>query len=421
MKKFLSVILTFVMCFGVFVLPATADETVTLTMLVDASRAMEGFEAVAALAEEKLGIVIEVEPYPGGETGDSIIKTRLASGEVPDLLCYNSGSLLAALNPTDYFIDLSDQPWVRKIDETFKASATVGNEVFGIPFSSSNAGVILYNIELYEKYGLSVPATWDEFLANCQILKDADEVAIIGSFADSWTSQLIFLGDYYNVQAEDPAFVSEFEAGVAKYATSPAALASFRKLQDTIPFYDADAMANTYADAGDLLINGEGAHWPMLTQTLSNLYGLYGDDVNKIGVFGVPGDDPENHGLTVWMPNALYGNKNSEHIDKILEFMEFYISDEALDAYTGQLLPDGPYCVIGYNLPENVYQGVKDMQPYFDAGRTAAAMEFSTPVKGPNCASICTAIVSGQMTAEEGADQYDKDCLKQALQLGLDW
>lgn len=393
-----------------------------LTLLIDTDVSLTGLEAVAALAKEKLGITIEIETRPGGADGDNIVKTRLASGEMADIVGYNSGSLLNALNPSQYFIDISGEDFEEKLDETYKETVSIDGATYGIPMLSSQAGAILYNKPLYEKYGLEIPKTWDEFIENCGVLKEAGETALIGTFADSWTSQVLYLGDNYNVLARDPDFAKEFEAGKAKYATSEAGLASFAKLEQSNQFYNADYLAATYDDGCDMIVNGEGAHWIMLTQVLTNIYELYGDQVNDIGVFAIPGDDAENNGLTVWMPTSLYGNKNSEKTEDILRFMEFYISDEALDTYTSVALPDGPYCIKGYELPENSYQAVaEDMQAYFEAGKTTVALEFLTAVKGSNCPAICQEVASGQVTAEEAAKAYDEDCLKQAVQLGLDW
>ena len=171
-----------------------------------------------------------------------------------------------------------------------------------------------------------------------------------------------------------------------------------------------------------MIAEGEGGHWIILTQALSNIYSLYGKEgVDNIGVFGIPSDDG-NNGLTVWMPTSLYANKNSENLETVMEFFQFYLTDEALDAFTGAQLPDGPYCVKDYAIPEVAYAPVaEDMQAYFDAGATHVAMEFETAVKGANCPSICVEVGSGQVTAEEAAKIYDDDCLKQAVQLGLEW
>ncbi|HHV12367.1 MAG TPA: carbohydrate ABC transporter substrate-binding protein [Clostridiales bacterium] len=401
---------------------AKAFDGVTLTMLKDADSADTGLNAVLALAKEKLGITVEVENRVGGAEGDTIVKTRLASGDMSDLCLYNSGSLLAAIHPADYFIDISGEDFISRLDDTYKKTVTVDGITYGIPFSSSQAGAILYNKTIYQELGLSVPKTWDELIANCEAIKGAGKTALIGTFGDSWTSQLIFLGDNYNILAQDPSFATNFEAGTIKYATSPAGLRSFEKLAQLLPYYNGDYLAATYDDGTDMLANAEGAMWPMLTQALSNIYELYPDKIDDIGVFAIPGDDAANSGLTVWMPGSIYGNKNASNVEAVKAFMEFYVSDEALNAYAGAVLPDGPYCIKGYQLPENSYKAVKeDMQAYFDAGKTNVALEFLTPVKGANCPSICQAVGSGQMTAEEGAKAYDEDCRVQALQLGLNW
>ena len=62
---------------------------------------------------------------------------------------------------------------------------------------------------------------------------------------------------------------------------------------------------------------------------------------------------------------------------------------------------------------------VKDIQAYIDAGTSAPALEFLSPVKGPALEQITVAVGSGLNTAEEGAALYDQDVEKQAQQLGL--
>lgn len=309
------------------------------------------------------------------------------------------------------------------MDDTYKTAVSAGSDtaVYGIPLTATMSGAILYNKEVYEENNLEIPHTWDDFLRNCDTLKEAGIDAVVGSLGDSWTIQVPYLGDHYNVLAGEPDFAEKFELGETKYASSEAGLKSFQKLADLQQYFNEDYTATTYADACDKLVNGEAGHYFILTQALSSIYELYGDEVNKIGLMGIPGDDPENHGLTVWEPTSIYGNANSDKKEDILRFMEFYTSDEALDAFTEAQKPDGPYCIKGYELPEDSYDAVKQAQEYFDAGKVNVALEFQTAVKGTNCEYICSELATGQTTAEEAARAYDDDCKKQATQLGLDW
>ena len=81
--------------------------------------------------------------------------------------------------------------------------------------------------------------------------------------------------------------------------------------------------------------------------------------------------------------------------------------------------PVGPYVIKGAQLPADAPQVVKDMLPYFDNGKTAPALEFVSPVSGPNLRSFTVEVGAGQRSAEDAAKAYDKDVEKQAQQLGL--
>ena len=81
--------------------------------------------------------------------------------------------------------------------------------------------------------------------------------------------------------------------------------------------------------------------------------------------------------------------------------------------------PNGPPAIKDVKLPDNVYAAVKDMIPYFDEGKTAPALEFLSPLKGPNLPQITSEVGGGMKSAKEGAAAYDQDVEKQAKQLGL--
>ena len=422
MKKLLALILTALLVLSVCAF-AAAEEMPTITMLIDTQTPMDGIKAVIEAAKEAIGVNVEVELRPGGDEGDNLMKARIAANEMPDMMFYNSGSKLNEMNPAENFLDLSAYPEIiERLDPSFKSAVTVGDGVYGIPMASSQAGAILYNRAIYEELGLTVPTNWDEFVANCKAASEAGYAGIIGTFGESWTSQVLFLGDYFNVVAGNPNFAKEFEAGTAKYATTPSAVRSFEKYAELVPYYNEDYIAATYEDGCEYIAEGVGAHWIILTQALGNIYELYGKEtVDQIGVFGVPSDDG-NNGLTVWVANAIYVNKNAENLDAVLKFLNFYMSDAALDIYAEKLLPYGPFCVTGYQMGDNAFKAVsEDMQAYFDAGQTYVAQEFECAIKGANCESICIEVGTGAISAEEAAQIYDEDCYKMAVQLGFDW
>jgi raffinose/stachyose/melibiose transport system substrate-binding protein len=169
-----------------------AQDTVSLTYLVDDSQNSQ--ESALALAEafmaENPNVSITIESRPGGADGDNIVKTRLATGEMTDIFWYNTGSLLQALNPSQTLLDLSDQPFMENIVESFLPTVSQGEGVFGVPTGTAMGGGILYNKAIYAELGLSVPLTWEEFAANNAVIAEAGIAPVIATFGDTWTSQL---------------------------------------------------------------------------------------------------------------------------------------------------------------------------------------------------------------------------------------
>ncbi|MGS2778559.1 ABC transporter substrate-binding protein [Robertmurraya sp. GLU-23] len=395
---------------------------VTLTILVDNQSNLDGMKAVTDAIEEKYDIKTEYELRPGGGEGDNLVKTRLATGDMTDLMAYNSGSLFQALNPEQNFVDITNEPFVETIIDDAKESLSSNGKVFGIPSANVMAGGWFYNKKVYAELGLSVPTTWDELMANNEKIKAAGKTAVIGSYKDSWTSQLIVLADNYNVLQQHPTFPEDFTANKAKIADTPGALRSFEKLAEVFEggYLNEDFLATGYEAGLKMLAEGQGAHYPMLTFALPMLSANYSEQLNDIGFFPQPGESADENGLTVWLPGGIYINKNSEHVDEAKKWMEFFISQEGIDIYTSKIKPDGPPAIKDIELPEDVYPAVKDMMPFFESGKTAPALEFLSPVKGPNLPQIAVEVGSGISDAKAGAELYDKDVEKQAKQLGLE-
>jgi raffinose/stachyose/melibiose transport system substrate-binding protein len=397
-------------------------EGTTLTMWMGSGENQEGTQAVLQKATEALGIEFEIEINPGGTEGDNILKTRCASGELPDITNWNSGSKFLSLNPKEYFMDLGELEVADKLDEAFVKAVSQDGTLLGVPFGNTQAGAIVYWKPDYEELGLEVPKTWDAFLENCKALQDAGKTPIYLSGGDTWTTQVLFLGDYYNIYANEPDFADEFTKGNKKFATSEAGTRSWKKYEDLVGLYNEDATAAKYEDGIEAMAQGEASHWIILTQVLGQMVTNHPDAAEKIGVFAVPGDNPENNGMTVWQPNGWYVNKNTDKKDAALAFLNFWYREDMLDLYINTYGTAGPSCIKGYELPDSVIPAVReDMQQYFNDGKIISALEFLTNVKGASCEQITSSVALGQITGEEAAAMYDDDCKKSALQLGLDW
>jgi raffinose/stachyose/melibiose transport system substrate-binding protein len=396
----------------------------TLSFLVDnTDSSLKTSESLAAAFTAKNpDIKIQVETRPGGSEGDNIVKTRLSTGEMTDLFLYNSGSLFQALNPQQNLVPLTGEPWTSQVEDIFKPTVSVGNELYGAPITSSTGGGIFYNRKVYERLGLQVPKTWAEFMANNAKIKAAGVAPVIGTYQDTWTSQLFVLADFHNVAAADPDWARKYTNGRVKYAQEPA-IKGFQRLEEVhkAGYQNKDYASARLEDGVKMLASGEGAHYPMLTFAVGTLAASAPDKLNDVGFFAQPGDDAAKNGLTLWMPAGLYIPKSTEgaQLEAAKKFAAFVASPEGCEAQTKGYPPSGPYMVKGCQVPADAPQAVKDVVAYVDKGSITTALEFQSPVKGPALEQITVEVGSGLRAAPAGAALYDQDVKKQAQQLGL--
>jgi raffinose/stachyose/melibiose transport system substrate-binding protein len=306
----------------------------TLKVLVDNSEgSLKPTQAVAeAFHAKNPDITVQVETRPQGAEGDNVVKTRLSTGEMTDLFFYNSGSLFQALNPQKNLVALTGEPWANQLEDIFKPTVSVGNELYGAPITGSTGGGILYNKKVYEKLGLQVPKTWAEFMANNAKIKAAGIDPVIQTYQDTWTSQLFVLADYHNVAAADPGWAQKYTNGQVKYAQEPA-VKGFQRLEEVhkAGFQNKDYRSMKFEKGVTELASGKGAHYPILSGVVGNLAASDPEHINDIGFFGQPGDDAAKNGATIWMPAGLYIPKSTEgaQLGAAKKFLAFVASRRA--------------------------------------------------------------------------------------------
>lgn len=398
-----------------------AKMNVTLSIMVHGvSITKEWVELFSKTIEEKLGIKSEIELTPGGAEGETIMKSRIVSGEMPDITTYNVGALLRALNPEKNFVDISNEPYAANISEDFKMAASVNGKLFGIPLAPALVGGWVYNKDIYKKLGLEIPKTWAQLIDNCKKAKEAGYTAILGTFGDSWTAQLAVLADYYNVNTIVPDFADKYTANKAHFADTPSALRGFEKLAEIKNFMNKDFATLTFDEGVRLLSEGKVAHYPMLTFIFPTISSTYPEAVASLGVFPQPSDAANINGFTTWEPDGWFITKSCKNLEAAKAWMNFMTSQEAYEAYATVQQISGPLLIKGLTLPSNTSPIVSEIQSYFDKGKSAPALEFISPIKGPNLPQICVEVGSGMKTALQGAQDYDKDVKKQAQQLGIE-
>jgi raffinose/stachyose/melibiose transport system substrate-binding protein len=401
----------------------------TITYLVDNAPATQATakQFVAAFEKANPDITVKIDQKPQGADGDNVVKTKLATGDMDDVFNYNSGSQIQGDHPDAKLVDLSGEPWAKQVTQDFKDSVagTTKGAFYGAPWGTTFSGGVMYNTQVFQKLGLTPPTTWDEFISDAQKIKAAGVTPVIQSFGDTWTSQLFVLADFANINAKDKSWAADYTANKsdAKYAQQPG-LAGFQHTEEVFKdgLVNADYASLTNVNALKDLATGQGAMYPMITTVLPNVQQSNPDQINDIGYFAMPSSisGVQSH-MTVWEPNGLYIPKSTtgDKLAAAKKLVAFAYSKEGCEIQYKAQLPTGPFATSACTLPSDVPTLVKDEQKYQDSGNTGLALEFLSPIKGPNLEQILISVATGQDTAAQGASLYDQDVTKQAQQLGI--
>ncbi|GAA4158130.1 hypothetical protein GCM10022286_10560 [Gryllotalpicola daejeonensis] len=389
----------------------------------DAASSKLANDLATAFHKANPSVTVKMETRPGGTDGDNLIKTRLSTQSMNDVFFYNSGSLFQALHPDTQLQPLTDESWAKDLTADFKKTVSTDKGLYGAPQGTTFDGGVMYNKKVYAQLGLSVPQTWDDFISNSEKIKAAGITPILASYGDTWTSQLFVLADFANVAAQDKNWADDYtdNKSNAKYAKEPA-LEGFTHTQEVFDkgLVNKDYASLTNVNALKLLATGKAAQYPMITSVIANVVQSNPDQVNDIGYFALPSDSGTPH-ATVWEANGAYIPKSTtgDKLAAAKKFVAFINSPTGCKIQADAGTPAGPFATSACTVPDNAPALVKDELKYQEDNQTGLALEFLSPIKGPNLEKILIQVGSGISTAKQGAALYDQDVKAQAQQLGV--
>lgn len=91
--------------------------------------------------------------------------------EKPDILLSYGGANIEAYDPDENFYDFTEAQWVDDLTDTSINQTIFNGKVIGLPHWEASISGTLYNKEIFEKYGLEIPETQEQFMEVCKTLK----------------------------------------------------------------------------------------------------------------------------------------------------------------------------------------------------------------------------------------------------------
>ncbi|SFL44281.1 ABC transporter substrate-binding protein [Loktanella salsilacus] len=262
------------------------------------------------------------------------------TADSPDLANWYAGNRMKPFVDAGQFMDVSDVWADNGLNEQLASAAssmTIDDKQWGVPYTYYQWGMY-YNKALYEQVGAKVPETYDEFVENCKLFKDAGIDCLTTGTSAMWPGAGIF--DYFNLRTNGYDFHMQLTGGEIPWTDERVreTFAQWNRLVEP-GYITANAAAIDWQDAAALMSQGKAANYVMGNFAVATFKdGGMTDDT--LGFFPFPTINPDVARAedaptdTVHIPA---GAKNPEDAKTFLAFLARADVQTKLNAALGQL------------------------------------------------------------------------------------
>lgn len=327
---------------------AVAQTEIRFTHAMTAGGNADAMNAIiAAFEAAHPDITVNQITFDDDIYSDTGLITQLQSNEVPDIYFQWAGFPLSRDVEAGYAMDLSAamaDGWAAGfIDSAFTpgAGTTVDGKTYMVPLSLDVTNTIWYNTAIFEEYGLTAPATWEEFIAVIKTLAEAGETPIVTGNNELWP-----LGNWASHVAGRVIPAAEMDAAFRQEKTFAEA-GFLRPLQLMQELHEAGAfnrdMQGLGADPAMAAFFQEAAVMHPIGSWLVGSAGEMAEEGFAYSQFDTPLIDPaaEAPASAIGVLTGLVVHAQSAHPEEAITFLKFLTSPEMqkLWAEGGALTP----------------------------------------------------------------------------------
>lgn len=300
------------------------SEPVKLTAFLfnmDKRQALE--ETFKKFSEENPNITVDL--LVNDQDYYTVLKTKIASNDLPDIVMGEYGDLLE-LGQAGHILDLSGDAYIQNYSEQIRSQMmTSDGKVFGIPLDVSGMG-IYYNKDLFKEAGIeSFPKTQSELLSAIGKLKAKNITPFGLAVADGWTLAHSLFTTIAGTTDDLKALADNVKLG--QPIQSDRLTQGFKTLDIIYGNADPQAASNNYNASLSLLAQGKVAmlqqgYWAYSSITDIN------PDVN-LGFGAIPySDNPDEAKLGVNINVSYAITSKSAHQDAAKKLFEWLTTKE---------------------------------------------------------------------------------------------
>lgn len=407
MKKLLVLVLTLCLILSSSVLApmaeAEAQLTGTLSILSWYNETLSE-PLMNAFKAKYPGVTVDYTYAPPVADYVEKLSTLLYSGAAPDVfyMCLENREDLIKGN---YVMDLSGESYMTDgtIPDSVKTTYGKDGKAYSLAVDCWVGGVF-YNKDIFDKVGIAgEPQTWQEFLDDCQKLKDAGYVPLLDNCQDAAVN---FAAPLFGAEtySKNPNFTNEVYAGTKTFAegwTGPMTL--YKQLVDK-GYLTGDMVGITSDDMVSQFATGQAA---MILSGSWNCGTI--DQINPdlhYECMGIPGTEAGNIYYCGAINVGLCINSAAKNADVAKAFLAFAASPEGLkaqhDGYNGFIIAKGYDADVRKELSDGV-QAVKDGKFYIPMGEW---LSYTESLRLTYIAALQDILI-GKATSADAAQRLD--------------
>ena len=303
----------------------------------------------------------------------TILKTRFIREDYPDIIGIGGDVNYSNFLDSDMLMDISDYQGLKDIKESYLNTAKelefVPEEgVYAAPYVANAAG-ILYNKEIFEEHGWTIPTTLDEFYQLCEDIQAAGIQPLYFGFKDTWTCLAPWNAICVDLAPSD--ICSQVNAGNAKFSDAYRSVAEVTK--SLLAYAQPDPYAYSYNDACTAFARGESAMYVIGSYAVPQIKSVNPDIQIDSFVFPASNNPDENilNSGNDLQWSVMAGCENKEAVYEVLDFL---YEDENIQTYLDD--QNAVPCKKGdFNLP-SMLDGMKS---YIVEGKIADYQDHHYP------------------------------------------
>jgi len=293
--------------------------------------ALSMFEDKVKEFNEQTGAQLEL--VENGDDHEAIMKTRMASNDMPDMFTTHGWS---TIRYNEFCYDLSEEPWVGDMAEAAASIVTDENgKICTCPLTEWVYG-ISYNETVMKENGIDMYSvqTWDDLSDILQTLKEAGitPISVGGKESSALGGYLELSNVFYSADGALYDGGKELQDGNFNFVDHPEIFEEFAKFYDNGYFiedlFTADPdTARNYVSTGEagMLLWGS-PEYVDLMKTANN--------DNEFGIIPIPAvKDGGNAAYTVGEGTAIAISKNTENLELCKAFLAFMTEPGNLKEY----------------------------------------------------------------------------------------